>query len=237
MPKFLGAYVLAVAIFCGFAFEGRSALTPSRAPAAPSSIGGPAEVHYAPAEDLESIDVALIGEAEKQIDMAAYVLTDRAVIQGLREAAARGVRVRIWRDASMAAKVGDYDVEAQLGGRVQGLEIRSNAPGDELMHLKGYCVDHRLLRTGSANFSRSGETRQDNDLVALRGQSVCAGFDAKFDGAWGSGLRNGSRAARPRSLVASGWQCEKGARLSECTTREGWAVSLADAQRSDAQSL
>jgi phosphatidylserine/phosphatidylglycerophosphate/cardiolipin synthase-like enzyme len=63
------------------------------------------------------------------------------------------------------------NVEAQLGGRVQGLEIRSSAPGGELMHLKGYCVDHRLFRTGSANFSRSGETRQDNDLVALRGAS------------------------------------------------------------------
>jgi hypothetical protein len=33
------------------------------------------------------------------------------------------------------------------------------------MHLKGCCVDHRVLRTGSADFSRSGETRQDNDLV------------------------------------------------------------------------
>jgi phosphatidylserine/phosphatidylglycerophosphate/cardiolipin synthase-like enzyme len=53
------------------------------------------------------------------------------------------------------------------------------------LSMKGYCVDHRLLRTGSANFSRSGETRQDNDLVALRGASVCAGFDAKFDRAWG----------------------------------------------------
>ena len=37
----------------------------------------------------------------------------------------------------------------------------------------------------SANFSRLGETRQDNDLVALRGASVCAGFDAKFERAWG----------------------------------------------------
>jgi hypothetical protein len=56
--------------------------------------------------------------------------------------------------------------------------------GGELMRLKGYRVDHRLLRTGSANFRRSGETRQDNDLVALRGESVRAGFDAKFDGSW-----------------------------------------------------
>jgi phosphatidylserine/phosphatidylglycerophosphate/cardiolipin synthase-like enzyme len=91
---------------------------------------------------------------------------------GLRmpEATERGVKVRIWRDANMAERVGDIDVEAQLAGRVQGLEIRSNAPGGELMHLKGYCIDHRLLRTGSANLSRSGETRQDNDLVVLRGE-------------------------------------------------------------------
>ena len=53
------------------------------------------------------------------------------------------------------------------------------------MHLKGYCVDHRLLRTGSANFSRSGETRQDDDLVALRGASVCTGFELTLRGAWG----------------------------------------------------
>jgi phosphatidylserine/phosphatidylglycerophosphate/cardiolipin synthase-like enzyme len=112
------------------------------------------------------------------------VLTDRAVVEALRQAAARGAKVRIWRDASEAARLGEFDVEAQLGVRPQGLELRSSAPGGELMHLKGYCVDHRLLRTGSANFSRSGETRQDNDLVALRGQSICAGFDAKFDRAW-----------------------------------------------------
>jgi phosphatidylserine/phosphatidylglycerophosphate/cardiolipin synthase-like enzyme len=113
-----------------------------------------------------------------------YVLTDSAVVEALRAAPARGVKVRIWRDVNMAAKVGDFDVDTQLGGPIQGIELRSNAPGGELMHLKGYCVDHRLLRTGSANFSRSGETRQDNDLVALRGASDCAGFDAKFDRAW-----------------------------------------------------
>jgi phosphatidylserine/phosphatidylglycerophosphate/cardiolipin synthase-like enzyme len=146
--------------------------------------GAAAEFHYGPSEDLEEIDVALIHEAAKQIDTAGYVLTDSAVIEGLRAAAEHGVKVRIWRDASEAARLSAFDVEAQLRGRVLGLEVRSNAPGGELMHLKGYCVDHRLLRTGSENFSRSVETRQDNDLVALRGACVGAGFDAKFDRAW-----------------------------------------------------
>ena len=138
-------------------------------------VGGAAEIHYGPGEDLEEIDVALIREASKQIDMAAYVLTDRAVIEALRDASSYGVKVRVWRDASEAARLSEFDVERQLGGRVQGLEIRSSAPGGELMHLKRYCVDHRLLRTGSVNFSRSGETRQDNDLVALRGDEGLCG--------------------------------------------------------------
>jgi phosphatidylserine/phosphatidylglycerophosphate/cardiolipin synthase-like enzyme len=105
----------------------------------------------------------------KQIDTAAYVLTDSAIVEASREALARGVKVRVWRDAGEAARLSESDVEAQLRGPVQGLEIRSKAPGGELMHLKGYCVDHRLLRTGSANFSRSGETRQDNDLCGAKG--------------------------------------------------------------------
>jgi hypothetical protein len=47
----------------------------------PCPIGAAAEVHYGPGEDLEKIDVVLIREAAKQIDMAAYVLTDSAVIE------------------------------------------------------------------------------------------------------------------------------------------------------------
>ena len=145
-----------------------------------------AEVHYSPGENLERIDVALIGEAAKQIDMAAYVLTDSAVIEALREAAERGVTVRIWRDANMAAKVGDFDVEAQLGGRAQGLELRSNAPGGQLMHLKGYCVDI----VSSELVGKFQPVRRDAPGERPRGverASVCAGFDAKFNGAWPRG--------------------------------------------------
>ena len=40
-------------------------------------------IRYAPAENLEHIDVALIDRAEHEIDMAAYVLTDWPVMQAL----------------------------------------------------------------------------------------------------------------------------------------------------------
>jgi phosphatidylserine/phosphatidylglycerophosphate/cardiolipin synthase-like enzyme len=47
-------------------------------------------IHYAPGENLERIDVALIDGAEREIDMAAYVLTDWPVMQALTRAADRG---------------------------------------------------------------------------------------------------------------------------------------------------
>lgn len=95
------------------------------------------------------------------------------------------MKVRIWRDASEAARLSEFDIEARLGTRPQGLEIRSKKSAWRRTHApKGLLRRSSLLRTGSANFSRSGGARQDNDLVALRGASVCAGFEAKFDQAW-----------------------------------------------------
>ena len=92
-------------------------------------------IHYGPGENFETIDVGLIREAARQIDMAAYVLTDSTIVGALREASARGVKVRIWRDAGEAARLSEFDVTAQLGGQIRGLEIRSKAPCGELMHI------------------------------------------------------------------------------------------------------
>jgi phosphatidylserine/phosphatidylglycerophosphate/cardiolipin synthase-like enzyme len=48
-------------------------------------------VHFAPAENLEHIDVGLIDTAKREIDFAAYVLTDWPIMQALTRAAKRGV--------------------------------------------------------------------------------------------------------------------------------------------------
>jgi phosphatidylserine/phosphatidylglycerophosphate/cardiolipin synthase-like enzyme len=69
------------AVLASAAFVAIGAL--SRADPAPT-------VHYAPAENLEHIDVGLIDTAKREIDFAAYVLTDWPVMQALTRAAERG---------------------------------------------------------------------------------------------------------------------------------------------------
>lgn len=149
--------------------------------AAAGPVAPPFEQHYAPGENLEAIDVALIGEAGHALDMAAYVLTE--VIRALQQAATRGVRVRIYRQheerrppSEAAAALAEFE---RTGG-----EIRFKPADAPLMHLKTYCVDGRALRFGAANFSRSGLTAQDNDLEIARGPGVCMAFEADFERMW-----------------------------------------------------
>ncbi|HXW72768.1 MAG TPA: hypothetical protein VEK34_15315 [Methylocella sp.] len=47
-------------------------------------------IHFAPAENLERIDVELIEAARHEIDLAAFMLTDWPILQALGGAADRG---------------------------------------------------------------------------------------------------------------------------------------------------
>jgi phosphatidylserine/phosphatidylglycerophosphate/cardiolipin synthase-like enzyme len=52
------------------------------------------------------------------------------------------------------------------------------------MHLNAYSIDEEELRTGSANFSTSGENAQDNDLIVIRDPGAAAKFDVHFERMW-----------------------------------------------------
>jgi phosphatidylserine/phosphatidylglycerophosphate/cardiolipin synthase-like enzyme len=147
-----------------------------------------AEHHFAPAENLEALDVRAIDAARVRIDLAAYVLTDVPVIDALARAAARGVHVRIYREGrETPERATSPRVEGAFGrlAAAPNAIIRYKSDAAPLMHLKAYCVDGRTLRTGAANFSASGETAQDNDALFLRGRRACDAFDRHFATMWG----------------------------------------------------
>jgi hypothetical protein len=97
----------------------------------------------------------------------------------------------------MAHKVADFDVEAQLGGRVQGIEIRSNSPGGELMRLKGDCIDGKLLRTGSAN--SAGQAKRTKTTISFRSAGQPSVLDSKRSlSGRGAGYRTSQRLSLSR---------------------------------------
>ena len=139
---------------------------------------------YGPRVNLQDVDRTLIGSARESIDIAAYILTDRSVMDALAAAARRGVKVRLFLDPDLpGGRPGPSLAALQALARTPGLEARIKT-GDELMHLKAYQVDGRALRTGSANFSVSGGSRQENDIVVIESRDVAGAFRREFDYLW-----------------------------------------------------
>lgn len=137
----------------------------------PARADEPFEIHYAPAENLEHVDVAMLNGARTSIDLAAFVLTDWPVIDALRAAASRGVRVRVLLDPTQRS------AHERFGDLREVVRVKAGGP---LMHLKAYAVDGRILRTGSANFSASGLKHQDNDLMLIRLPGPVQAFQSTF---------------------------------------------------------
>jgi phosphatidylserine/phosphatidylglycerophosphate/cardiolipin synthase-like enzyme len=142
------------------------------------------EIHYAPRENLESLDAREIGRAQLSIDMAAYVLSDPQIIEALIDAAERGVVIRLYFDRSQFADHGPT-----RGGLIEALLAHPNVVArvkgeGVLMHLKAYAVDGEVLRTGSGNFSRSGLASQDNDAIFITHPAVVDAFEGNFERIW-----------------------------------------------------
>ncbi len=172
--KFLllaGALILAV--------TGPKAFLQTRAP-----MLAPVKVAYGPAPGFDDIDPELIGRAKKSIDMAAYVLSDQRVIEALSAAASRGVKVRIYFDPEQFRRIGGANDNIQALADQPNVRARIKAERNDLMHIKAYAVDARWLRTGSANFSWSGETRQDNDIIVIDSPQAAADFTRHFEKLW-----------------------------------------------------
>ena len=144
---------------------------------------------FSPDDDLEGPDIRLLNSAKYSLDVAMYAFTDEEIESALVAAAKRGVKIRIYRDALQLA---DEQARASQKGRpsttdllrtVPGIEIRVKARGKS-MHLKSYCVDRELLRTGSANWSPDGELAQDNDLYLVSNPSTVQKFESDFEKMW-----------------------------------------------------
>jgi phosphatidylserine/phosphatidylglycerophosphate/cardiolipin synthase-like enzyme len=149
-----------------------------------AETGSQIEIHYAPQENLEAVDAKEIGRAELSIDMAAYVLSDKEVIEALTEAAERDVVIRLYLDKSQFAEHGPI-----RGGLIEALLAHPNVVArvkgaGVLMHLKAYAVDGEVLRTGSGNFSHPGLADQDNDLILITNQAVVDAFENNFERIW-----------------------------------------------------
>jgi phosphatidylserine/phosphatidylglycerophosphate/cardiolipin synthase-like enzyme len=149
-----------------------------------SPVTAPVRIAYGPGHGFDAIDPELIGKAKNRIDMAAFVLSDHGVIEALSAAAERGVKIRLYLDAEQFRRIAAANVNMVALVNQPNVSARIKAEQNDMMHMKSFAVDGRWLRTGSANFSWSGERRQDNDILVIDSPEAAREFSRNFDLIW-----------------------------------------------------
>ena len=148
-------------------------------------------LHFSPAEDLQAIDIQYLREAQETVDVAMSDFSDERIANTLKQLAVGHVKIRIYRDAyrlqeeeARAERFHGFSTSTLLRGSVN-IQIRaSQRTGPAGMHLASWCVDHRLLRDGSAPWSFEGSKGQDAGLRLSADSGEVAAFERFFEAIW-----------------------------------------------------
>lgn len=144
---------------------------------------------FAPFSNLDRIDVDVMSQARRSIDMAADELPNEAILNALGEAARRSVRIRLYLSETELRRLtlSPEHPLVRLATTSQA-EIRAKPDAGDPMRWRAYIVDSRLVRTGSASLSRSGLNRQDADLVLITAPDVVRAYEGAFAILWDRGV-------------------------------------------------
>ncbi len=133
-----------------------------------------------PGHDIRDAVLSAIAGARRTIDVEMYVLSDPLVLDALRQAAARGIRVRVLLDPGQLQNL--QSLATLRAASVQARLYR--APPGTKLHAKLGIFDHSLVVFGSCNWSRSGFTRNHELDLVIQDMRVAAAFEARLDQDW-----------------------------------------------------
>jgi phosphatidylserine/phosphatidylglycerophosphate/cardiolipin synthase-like enzyme len=150
----------------------------SNTPYSSLSINGTViETYFSPDDSTESRIIDLIQEAERSIYFMAYSFTSDAIAGAILERASDGVPVfGIFEEGQYYSNIGT-EFDRLLAA---GLDVRLDG-NNRNMHHKVIIIDGEIVITGSYNFSRSAEERNDENTLIIYNPNIAARFLAEFE--------------------------------------------------------
>ena len=130
-----------------------------------------AEYHYG---GIDEQLVAVIDQAQKSIDMAAYEFDLETVAHALVRAKKRGVAVRLVTDTDNMDEEG---VTILKKAKIKVVDDARTA----IMHHKFLVIDGAWVWTGSWNLTENGTYRNDNNAILIYSPELARNYQTKFD--------------------------------------------------------
>lgn len=142
------------------------------------------DVYFSPDDGVASALVGLIAEASRSIRFMAYAFTSQDIAEAMLDRARMGVEVQgVLEGSQLGAGDTPYSRLKQAG-----LDVRLDA-NPRNMHHKVIILDEAIVITGSYNFSRSAELRNDENLLVLHDPEIAAQYQTEFERVFEMALR------------------------------------------------
>ena len=132
-------------------------------------------VYFSPNGGLAAAIAAEIDAAKVSVNMMSFTISEPQICAALHRAVTRGVPVRLIVNKTQEAS----RTSAAASLRAGGLSVRTDKRHTR-MHNKVVITDARIVCTGSANHSKSGDRSNAENLVIIQCEDVAAKFTANF---------------------------------------------------------
>lgn len=165
-----------------------------------------ARTFYSPVDRVHEALKALLASATKSLVVSMYGYDDDELDAVIRDKLGSDmIFVQMSLDKSQAAGAHEKQILAkwQNGGVGNSIAI-GRSEHAAIMHMKLVIIDGLDVITGSTNWSKSGESDQDNQLTVIRDPLVAAEARARVDIIHDDMLKQMARALQPRSPAPGG---------------------------------
>lgn len=135
------------------------------------------ETYFSPDDGVADVIVDLIDDAQESIYFMAFSFTSDDISDAIQRRALDGVVVAGVMDKSQTRsnQGGEYDSLLRAG-----LDVHQDII-DGLMHHKVIIIDKEIVITGSYNFSRSAEERNDENILVIHNTDIANEFLKEFE--------------------------------------------------------
>jgi len=131
---------------------------------------------FSPDDGVAHRIVQLLSQARSSIEFMAFAFTSEELAEAMLDRSRSGVAVRGVFEASQVA--GGASQFSRL--RDAGLDVRLDGNPRNLHH-KVILIDGQIVITGSYNFSRSAEIRNDENVLIMHNPELAQAYRAEFE--------------------------------------------------------
>lgn len=179
MKKLISAFLIGLMIgsFLGFEFYGLTA-KPEVVIQTTPVLG----VYFSPEGGCEDLVIYWISRANVSIHVLIYSFTLDSIGDALINAHERGVEVLVVFEKGQISKYSEYPRLKEAG-----ISVR-NDTNPAYMHDKVAIIDGVIVLTGSFNWSRSAEERNNENLIVIRSTLIASIYEAEFQRIWSESI-------------------------------------------------